>query len=484
MNLTGLISFNVGYDFTGIPSLKLTASTSIPDADKPNLTGYFIITQPDGITTTSGIAIVWNGSGYPTYTVPLRLASDQSYQKGIYTIKLVAQCIGYTDGQFTRSFDMEYKSVIQTLQDNFDLFTPALRFIDTTIYGVRGYSITGQTSSWNATSAAGAIFGTSPIIDLLINSRYYDSNYSITYTAITSYLHSSYAWLTVIDSLTSTVTKKASIPPTMAVMLTYLIAVKDARDAAINDCCLFQTLDEIFEDASDLFQIMRERVCSQNTVGLSKTFADFYTLTHNFQPYIYINTNAIIPAYDFTAGCPGNTTSPTGTSSQFSMRATPGQSSFVFPSLAGLNITSVIRSGLQKGITSSVTADIEFLQINGTTITLPTGDIIGTITLPDTSTVGELFIFVASPTNIQYYSLRPTIGVSIFTVVALAGKNILSIARGGLLKALTPGATSDTEFLQLQNNIVTLPTGDRVQSVTLPDTSVVGELFLFTINTN
>jgi len=58
-------------------------------------------------------------------------------------------------------------------------------------------------------------------------------------------------------------------------------------------------------------------------------------------------------------------------------------SSFTVSELSGRTLISVSRGGLAKGITSTATADTAYLQVNGTLITLPTGDL----------TAGELFIF-------------------------------------------------------------------------------------------
>ena len=305
-NLTGSISFTVEFNFTGTPAIILTPSSTIPDADKANLIGHFTVTQPDGlpIVGTSG-EVTWDGSEFTEITAPLTLASDYTYQKGTYTIEFFAACTGYVYGTFSRSWDMEYEPVTLTLEDGFDLFTPELTYIDTTVYGVGDYSITNDTSLWEASSAAGDISGASTSLDLSIGGEYYDSTYIINYTKTIDYLHDSYSWLTVKEELSKTVTKKAFIPASMATLLTYLVAIKDERDAAIANCQTYDDLDEVFEDANSLYQLMRVRVCAQNTTGLAATFAEFYAVTHNYQPQIYINTNTVIPTYDFTTGCNG-----------------------------------------------------------------------------------------------------------------------------------------------------------------------------------
>lgn len=76
--------------------------------------------------------------------------------------------------------------------------------------------------------------------------------------------------------------------------------------------------------------------------------------------------------------------------------------------------------------------------------------------------------------------LRAPIGVNAFTITGLStGATVLTAVRSGLSKGITPSATTDTEQLQIVNNIVTLPTGDIVGS-TVVDGNTVGELFIFT----
>jgi len=61
-----------------------------------------------------------------------------------------------------------------------------------------------------------------------------------------------------------------------------------------------------------------------------------------------------------------------------------GVTTFSIPGVVSTSVVLVaIRGGLGKGITTAATTNTEYLQINGATVTLPTGDV----------TNGELFIF-------------------------------------------------------------------------------------------
>ncbi len=309
-SLTGQISFTVKFDLTGSPTLKLLATTSIPLIDKPNLTGYFSIKQPDGITVTGSYTspdVAWNvgAAAYPEFSSALRLASDQLYQRGEYIITLYANCAGYTPGVFSRSFNINYQPVTVDLENQFDCFTPSLKYEDLTNYAVSNYNIASSTRSWSATSAAGNPTGVSNIFDLAIGGSYYDCSYAITFIKNITYQHSNDAWLTVAERFTENITEAAFIPASMNTNLTYLVALKATRDAAANCQGNYEVLDELYEDASTLFHQMRAQVCAENTTNLTALFDEFYRLTHNYQPQVYVNTNGAIAAYDFTAGCSG-----------------------------------------------------------------------------------------------------------------------------------------------------------------------------------
>lgn len=81
-----------------------------------------------------------------------------------------------------------------------------------------------------------------------------------------------------------------------------------------------------------------------------------------------------------------------------------------------------------------------------------------------------------SGSEITYASIRPTPGVSFFTVGSIpAGKTIVSASRSGLAKGITNVPTTDSEQLQIVSTTITLPTGDQVADV---NGLGVGELFI------
>ena len=70
--------------------------------------------------------------------------------------------------------------------------------------------------------------------------------------------------------------------------------------------------------------------------------------------------------------------------------------------------------------------------------------------------------------TVVYYTA--TGGETQFSVNDIGGRTVIMAARGGLSKVITANATSDTQFIQINSNLVTLPTGDIAQA---------GELFTF-----
>jgi len=309
-DLNGQLSFNVNFDLTGSPKLKLTPSTSIPDLDKPALIGYYAITQPDGITVTGNIGtpeMVWNAGllVFNTFEVVLRIASDQSYQRGQYSITLFAERAGYTNGQFTQTFTVGYERAIQTFTPDFDCFTPSLTVRDNTDYAKSGYNITTQSNVWVATCPAGTINGTGVLFDMTIGGQYYDCAYSITGTKNIVYTSIANSWLSITDAIIKNFSKSTQIPPSMQLNLAYLISVKERRDAARNCKGDYCKLQKVFEEANALYNLIRGMVCIRATELLLEYFAEYYRITHNLQPLVYTNTNGIIPTYDFVSGCGG-----------------------------------------------------------------------------------------------------------------------------------------------------------------------------------
>jgi hypothetical protein len=75
-----------------------------------------------------------------------------------------------------------------------------------------------------------------------------------------------------------------------------------------------------------------------------------------------------------------------------------------------------------------------------------------------------------APAPPQTVYVVPTPGETTFTVPGLAGNTLLLAFRSGLAKGVTTSPTANTLYLQVNNGVVTLPTGDVVDN---------DELFIF-----
>lgn len=388
--LNSKITFDVRFLLTGTPGIQLTVNTTLTLLEQQNLLGYFAITQPDGITESGNYItpnIAWNGTALNVFIKTLRPGSNQLFQNGNYKIIFYADHPSYTPGEYMREFEFAYKPSVQSLKENFDLYTPLLKYSDLTNYAKSGYNILSQSALWTASSAAGAIpNSTGTEIDLAIAGGYYDSSYNIAYSKTVLYEDVPKSWLTILQGLSFSVTAKAYTPHSMNTLLSYLTNLKTAKD---NNACN-ESLTALYTQAQILYSHIRSRVCAQSTIGLKQYFDEFYRLTHNYQVYLFTNTGLIIPAYDFTTGCGGSGSA----GGEIYLRAPIAVSSFTVSALpAGKVIVRATRSGFTKGITASATADTEYLRIVGNVVTLPTGDIVNAVTLPDLSQVGELFTF-------------------------------------------------------------------------------------------
>jgi hypothetical protein len=192
-------------------------------------------------------------------------------------------------------------------------------------------------------------------------------------------------------------------------------------DNYITDCLVWYTMSLLPLSLGYQFfskGVLQKTAEESNTPGRSdlelissgyKQTAEFYKqrmvnyLRQNYSLFSeYINTGSgydvifpetkvyTCPIYLGGSSVPDNSRSygnSSSTGSSYTVYVTPdeGVSTFQVPQLGGnITILSATRNGLTKGVTNSATANTLYLQINGTTVTLPTGD----ITLLD-----ELFSF-------------------------------------------------------------------------------------------
>ena len=292
------MSFNVKFDLTSIPTLVLTDTTVSPP---PGVVGVFAITQPDGYTRTGDISTPDITSSGGVFSIPLRLDSTGNVQMGQYIIKFTASAPSYLSTDFTRIFEFSYSPVKLIIKESFDVFTPSLKVADNTVYQVSTYDAGVVTRSWQATSIpTGILTGTSQVLDLIKNGNYYDAFYAITLTSTVRYSHQVYSYLTVQETVSSTINTFAQTPPSLDALVTSISNLKAMVDGLDSTTYLYANANEDFQSA----QIYFTHIIDKLKLGIgTDIFSDLKSLIlvlHGGQYPAYVATNLPIHPYDFT----------------------------------------------------------------------------------------------------------------------------------------------------------------------------------------
>lgn len=296
-------SFSVRFNLLGTPELVLTDTTTGPPA---GLVGIFSITQPDGYTRTGDIDNPDIAAAGGTFSIPLRLDSTGQVQKGTYTIKYTTNAPGYLSTDFIRTFQFTYSPVTISIGQQFDVFTPKLELIDETVYAVSGFDISGLTRAWSVTSTpTGAITGATAALDVVYNNEYYDAYYTGTFTATATYTSQTYAWLTVSESITTSISTYAQTPDAPDDIVSQIHELKLLWDNAVNQCQEQADALAQFQSAEILFEHIVNRVLVQQTEGIFEDLQDLVRMLNNNQIPAYTPTNLPIPPYNIGSFAPG-----------------------------------------------------------------------------------------------------------------------------------------------------------------------------------
>lgn len=319
-NLSAYIDFNIVLSKNPSTSaLTLTDPDNYPVGVDVNLKGYFVITQPDGITITGNYLspdISWNGSELTEATKELRLRSTGGFQQGEYSITYNIVAPGYDETTLTKTFDLSYTSPTLTVSDDFDVFTPVLSVVDDTDYVQAGMTLVSVTRSWEATiiSVEGTnqdISATTQTFDLSYLGSYYDSRYDVSLTVtITTELENPDDWVRIADTIEFEDTYYAFIPPTIAELLELLTAYKATVDSAncicgtgcVDNCTI---LKNTYSLAVSIYTHIVERGRAGETTGLDAYVIQLQKLLSNCVTPAYTNTNEAIPPYDWGGSSTG-----------------------------------------------------------------------------------------------------------------------------------------------------------------------------------
>lgn len=292
-------SFNVKFDLDGTPTLVLTDTTTAPPA---GLVGIFSITQPDGYTRNGDINAPDIASAGSSFSFVLTLDSTGQVQRGPYTIVYTTAAPGYLSTNFTRTFQFQYLPVTLSLNEEFDVFTPKLEYIDSTVYQVANYNNTSITRAWTAVSVpTGTITASTSVFDVKYLTQYWDAYYTITLSASTVYTHQVYTWLTVEETITKSVSTYAETPKTLLQIITLISALKTKVDLAVDTVSNLEQVKEDFEYAQSLFVHIIDKLKVNNLANIDRDLKDLLAVLHNYQIPTYVPTNLPIPPYNWSA---------------------------------------------------------------------------------------------------------------------------------------------------------------------------------------
>lgn len=298
------ISFSVQFDFTGVPTLRLTDTST--NGLTSTRVAAFTVTQPDLYTRPGNILAPDMTAGVTTFSLPLRLDSMGLPQCGTYTIIMTVRNAGYDDTDFTRSWISQYVPVTLVVADNFDVFTPNLSVRDNTTYSVSNFNSGPLTRAWSVTSTpTGTITGSGVNLSLISGGSYYDANYSVSLTSSLLYTHQVYTWFTVDETVNKTYNTYAQTPPVLLDLVEAISALKKSLDDAVDKCLEHEQLKEDFEFAQTLFVHIIDKVKVGDLAGIYKDLKDLIAVLNGYNIPAYTPTNLPIPPYDFSQYFPG-----------------------------------------------------------------------------------------------------------------------------------------------------------------------------------
>lgn len=290
------ISFSVRFNLTGTPTLALTDTTTSPPV---GLVGIFEITQPDGYVRVGNIASPDIVAAGGTFNYTLTLDSSGGVQRGQYTIKFTANAPSYLSTDFTRTFQFNYQPVTLALREEFDVFTPQLRYYDDTVYSVGGWSNGAVTRAWSGTSTpTGTKTSSGVFLDMIHSGNYYDANYTISLSSSLLYTNTTYAWLTVQETVSKSVSTYAQTPPTVTNLISLIVQLKNSLENKIDTVNEFNQTRQDFEYAQSLFEHIVRRIQVNDLSGIYRDLKDLVAVLSNYQIPTYVPTNAIINPYN------------------------------------------------------------------------------------------------------------------------------------------------------------------------------------------
>jgi hypothetical protein len=302
MPIINNIGFTVKFDLISTPTLVLTDTSTYP----AGAVGIYNITQPDGYTRTGNFNSPDVTVSGGTFSSLLRLSSTGGVQNGEYVIEYEIKTTDDVVTTFTRTFQVAYDAVNLNLREDFDVFTPKLRYFDDTNYQRSNFNNGPVTRSWSVTSVpTGTKTSSTNTIDLIHNNNYYDAYYNGTFTASTLYTHQVYTWFTVDERVSKSFTSYAQTPPGLIAIVTEISGLKTELNERINTGNEFGQIKADFEYAQTLFVHIIDKIKTNDVADIYTDLKDLIRVLTNYQLPQYTPCNCPILPYDLSAYFPG-----------------------------------------------------------------------------------------------------------------------------------------------------------------------------------
>ena len=296
------IGFTVKFDLLSTPTLVLTDTSTYP----AGAVGIFNITQPDGYTRTGNFNSPDVTVSGGTFSSLLRLSSTGGVQNGEYVIEYEIRTTDDVVTTFTRTFQVAYDAVVLNLREDFDVFTPRLKYFDDTVYSKSNFSNSAVTRAWSATSTpTGTKTSSTNSIDLIHDNKCFDANYAINFTASILYTHQVYTWFTIDERVSLTVNTYAQTPPGLTSIVTQISALKTILNQLVNTGNEFGQIKSDFEYAQTLFVHIIDKIKTEDVADIYTDIKDLISVLHNYQLPAYTPCNCPILPYDLSAYFPG-----------------------------------------------------------------------------------------------------------------------------------------------------------------------------------
>jgi hypothetical protein len=379
MPIINNIGFTVKFDLISTPTLVLTDTSTYP----AGAVGIYNITQPDGYTRTGNFNSPDVTVSGGTFSSLLRLSSTGGVQNGEYVIEYEIKTTDDVVTTFTRTFQVAYDAVNLNLREDFDVFTPKLRYFDDTNYQRSNFNNGPVTRSWSVTSVpTGTKTSSTNTIDLIHNNNYYDAYYNGTFTASTLYTHQVYTWFTVDERVSRSFTSYAQTPPGLIAIVTEISGLKTELNERINTGNEFGQVKADFEFAQTLFVHIIDKIKTNDVADIYTDLKDLIRVLTNYQLPEYTPCNCPILPYDLSAYFPGAVWGNiTGTLSSQSdlwsyLSSLTIQNNFVFDKQVAASVWVVVHNmgkypsvSIVDTANDQVDAEVKYNSINQLTIT-------------------------------------------------------------------------------------------------------------------